>query len=235
MPDGERDSGRRRGRRGRGPGEDGDGQRRVRRDRVLFTTPIVLLAVLGALLVWEVVRSNVTGDLAHQWPWRLRLMDMNPLGSLIAVAAAAVLARAQYTAAVLPALGWRSDWRPGSLGTGDPTWQAGILNGGRQQAVIEAVDYRIVLADGTASPRLAFAEAVEFLAAAGFAPGRDFALVRYGAGFPLIPSGAYDTVKAGEFTRGFVDGVAGFGMRVRVLDAAGDSHERVMDLLKGAR
>ncbi|MFE9663648.1 hypothetical protein [Streptomyces sp. NPDC005955] len=215
--------------------DERDGQRLVRRSPALFTAPIVLLVVLALVLVWEVVRSNVTGELATQWPWRLRLMDMNPLGSLIAVAVAAVLTRTQYALAVRPALGWRSDWRPGSFGSEEETWQVGILNGGRQQAVVEAVDYRITLADGTVSDWLPHAGVLEFLTGARFAKDVDFALPRYGAGFPLIPSGAYDTVAAGEFTDRFVHEVEELAMRVRVLDGAGDCHERVMNLLKGAR
>ncbi|MFD5555934.1 hypothetical protein ACFWIA_19105 [Streptomyces sp. NPDC127068] len=221
----------------RGPGtpDERDGQRLVRRSPALFTAPIVLLVVLALVLVWEVVRSNVTGELATQWPWRLRLMDMNPLGSLLAVAVAAVLARTQYALAVRPALGWRSGWGPGTLGSEERTWRVGILNGGRQQAVVEAVDYRIVLADGTVFGWSTHAGALELLTRLGFVQDADFSLHRYGAGFPLIPSGAYDTVEAGEFTDLFVHEVEELAMRVRVLDGAGDCHERVMNLLKGAR
>ncbi|WP_307526135.1 hypothetical protein [Streptomyces umbrinus] len=51
-----------------------DQQRHVRRSPLLFTTPLVLLVVLALVLLWEITRGNVTGELSRQWPWRLQLM-----------------------------------------------------------------------------------------------------------------------------------------------------------------
>ncbi|MFK0220650.1 hypothetical protein ACIQWN_20965 [Streptomyces vinaceus] len=73
-----------------------DAQRRIRRNRWLFTARLVLLCLLGVVLVWEIVRGNVSEVSRGQWPWRLQLMSPEPLASLLAVAAGAVLARAQY-------------------------------------------------------------------------------------------------------------------------------------------
>lgn len=39
-----------------------DQQRHVRRSPLLFTTPLVLLAVLALVLLWEITRGNVTGS-----------------------------------------------------------------------------------------------------------------------------------------------------------------------------
>jgi len=125
-----------------------DQQRHVRRSPLLFTTPLVLLAVLALVLLWEITRGNVTGELSRQWPWRLQLMDTDALGSLLAVALAAVLGRAQYARTVRPALGWRSSWVPGVFVPDEPAWEVGVLNGGPQHAVVERVEYQLVPHDG---------------------------------------------------------------------------------------
>ncbi|WP_051814886.1 hypothetical protein RFN58_09530 [Streptomyces iakyrus] len=208
-----------------------DRQRRVRRSPLLFLAPLVLLVLLALVLLWEIVRSNVTGELSREWPWRLRLMDMNPLGSLLAVALAAVFGRAQYARTVRPALGWSSSWTVGELGPDEPAWSVEIVNGGSQHAVVERVDYCFVPRGGEPGEWTDHAGLLEALAEAGLVQGKDYHQRLSGAGFPLSDSG----MRAGLYGPRFVDDIDQLRMRLRVVDAVGDSHERVMDLMRGAR
>ncbi|WP_253208495.1 hypothetical protein [Streptomyces sp. YPW6] len=229
--------------RGPGAGEDGvpiaDSQRRVRRSPLFFTGPLVLLAALVLILLWEIVRANVSPGARAEWPWRLQMMDMEALGSLLAVAAGAVLARAQYARTVRPYLGWRGAWREGLLADGEPAWRVGVLNGGQHIAVIEKWECRAVLRGApvaeSAAPWTDLAEAVEVLAAGGLTSGRDYRLIAFGPGFPLVGAGGYDTVEAGVFSRRCVERVEVLQIRVRVTDVVGDSHERVLDCMRGSR
>ncbi|MET9955096.1 hypothetical protein ABZ135_26595 [Streptomyces sp. NPDC006339] len=230
----------RRFRRGR-PNAVPDAQRRVRRSPLLFTAPIVLLVLLTAVLGWEIVRANMTAEARADWPWRLQLLDMEPLGSLLAVAAGAVLARAQYARTVRPILGWRADWKTGHLRGGVPEWQVGLLNGGSHTAVVEEYACRVVLRGGSPSgpgdagaPWTDVPGAAEVLTAAGLTVGEDFQLVTFG-NFPLMGAGTNETTLLGAFSPRFVDEVEALYVRVRVVDVVGDSHERVLDALKGAR
>lgn len=212
-------------------------QRRVRRSPLLFTVPVMLLLLLTAVLGWEVVRANMTAEARSEWPWRLELLDMEPLGSLLAVAAGAVLARAQYARTVRPMLGWRADWTTGHLRGGVPEWQVGLLNGGSHTAVIEAYACRVVLRGedpGNTGSWTDVQGAAEILTAAGLTVGEDFQLVTMG-NFPLVGTGSYETTMLGAFSRRFVDEVEALHLRVRVVDVVGDSHERILDALKGAR
>lgn len=53
--------------------------------------------------------------------------------------------------------------------------------------------------------------------------------------FPLVGGGSYETTMLGAFSRRFVDEVEALHLRVRVVDVVGNSHERILDALKGAR
>ncbi|MGW6289749.1 hypothetical protein [Streptomyces sp. NPDC055107] len=215
-----------------------DGQRRIRRSPLLFTAPLALLAVLVLILLWEAVRANVAPGSRDDWPWRLRLLDTEALGSLLAVAVGAVLARAQYARTVHPYLGSRGSWRKGLLAEGEPAWRVGILNGGQHVAVVESWECRVVLrggSGGAGAPWVAVPDVVSTLAAAGLSVGRDYQLIDFGAGFPLVGTGNYDTVPVGVFSQRCVELVDVLHIRVRVTDVVGDSHERVLDCVRGAR
>ncbi|MFD4245733.1 hypothetical protein ACFWP3_29695 [Streptomyces sp. NPDC058525] len=225
-----------------------DTQRRIRRNRWLFTAPLVLLCVLAAVLVWEVVRGNVSEAGRGDWPWRLQLISAEPLASLLAVAAGAVLARAQYARTVRPALGWRSEFVPGLLPGTAKSWNVGILNGGQHNVVLEHVDYHLVMAgdaeqepgsepeSGDGDVRWTGLAAVgERLAGEGLRAAVDFRISSFGAGYPLVATGTYETVGVGVFSKRFIDEVQAFYMRIRVVDSVGDTHERIIECLEGAR
>ncbi|MFJ2024116.1 hypothetical protein ACIODW_09975 [Streptomyces sp. NPDC087897] len=226
----------------RGAAEDDiplqDAQRRVRRSPLLFTAPLVLLAVLALILLWEAVRANVAPGVRADWPWRLELLDMEALGSLLAVATGVVLARAQYARTVRPYLGYRGSWRTGLLAEGKPAWRVGILNGGQHIAVVDSWECRVVLRGGSGeatAPWTAVADVVSALTAAGLSVGKDYQLIAFGAGFPLVGTGNYETVPVGVFSQRCVEKVESLHIRVRVTDVVGDSHERVLDCMRGAR
>ncbi|MFJ1594600.1 hypothetical protein ACIOD0_30800 [Kitasatospora albolonga] len=215
-----------------------DSQRRVRRSPLLFTAPLALLAVLILVLLWETVRANVSPGAREVWPWRLQLLDVEALGSLLAVAAGAVLARAQYARTVRPYLGWRGAWTTGLLAGDAPVWRVGVLNGGQHIAVVESWDFQVVRRGGTdaeAAPWTDLSEAVATLTAHGLRSGKDFELVAFGRGFPLTGTAGYETVLAGAFSRRFVEEIDALHIRVRVTDVVGDSHERVLDCVRGSR
>ncbi|WP_255311811.1 hypothetical protein [Streptomyces sp. PTY087I2] len=173
----------------------------MRRSPLLFTAPLVLLAVLVLILLWEAVRANVSPGVRDGWPWR-------------------------------------GSWRKGLLAEGKPAWRVGILNGGQHIAVIESWECRAVLRGGSdvsTAPWVAVPEVVATLTADGLSVGRDYQLIAFGKGFPLVGTGNYETVPVGVFSQRFVERVDALQVRVRVTDVVGDSHERVLDCMRGSR
>ncbi|QEV50091.1 hypothetical protein CP980_26085 [Streptomyces vinaceus] len=218
-----------------------DAQRRIRRNPWLFTAPLVLLCLLVAILVWEVVRGNLSEATRAHWPWRLQLMPEEPLASLLAVAAGAVVARAQYARTVRPMLGWRSEYVAGELPGESKAWSTGVFNGGQHNVGVHRVDYFVVrdgdVLDGPVPEDawLSLRETGERLAAVGLRPARDYRLVWLGTGFPLVATGTYETISVGVFSKRFIEEVRALHLRIQVVDSVGDTHERILDCLKGAR
>ncbi|MEU9759493.1 hypothetical protein [Streptomyces sp. NPDC047985] len=213
-----------------------DAQRRIRRSILLFAVPMALLVLLVAVLVWEMVRANVSAGARTEWPWRLQLLDAEALGSLLAVAAGAVLARAQYARTVRPYLGWRATWSTGELARGVPAWRVGVMNGGQHLAVVESWDCRVVMRDARdLTPWCSVPAACDELTGAGLVAGEDFRLIDFGAGFPLVGAGSHETVLVGAFSEHFVAQVESVYVRARITDVVGDTHERIMDCMKGVR
>ncbi|MDK0518650.1 hypothetical protein [Streptomyces sp. ML-6] len=215
-----------------------DVQRRIRRSPLLFTTPLVLLVLLAGVLIWEMIRVNVSPGARAEWPWRLQLIDVQILGSLLAVAAGAVLARAQFARAMRPHIGWRGAWVKGQLAPDVPAWRVGILNGGQHLAVIESWSCRVVMRgmgdDADGDPRWADVhDTVAELTGAGLVVGEDFRLIGFGAGFPLVGGGGHETVLVGAFSENFTERVQALYVRARFTDVVGDTHERIMDCMKG--
>lgn len=214
-----------------------DAQRRIRRSPLLFTAPLIFLVLLSAVLIWEMTRANVTAETRTEWPWRLQLIAPEALGSLLAVAAGAVLARAQYARTVSPYLGWRGAWVKGQLTENASAWRVGILNGGQHLAVVESWDCRVVMKgarDLADAPWGSVRSAAAELTDAGLVDGEDFRLIAFGAGFPLVAAGGgYETVLVGAFSENFVARVQSLYVRARITDVVGDTHERIMDCMKG--
>ncbi|MFF5898492.1 hypothetical protein ACFY8O_21575 [Streptomyces argenteolus] len=205
---------------------------------MLFTAPLVMLGLLMLVLVWESIRGNLTPEAREHWPWRLQLLDMEALGSLLAVAVGAVLARAQYARTVRPYLGWRGSWARGHLRGDTQAWAVGILNGGQHIATVESYDCQVVLAGRERRAGTRWTDitvAVEELTGAGLVVAEDFQLAELGPGFPLVGTGSYETVLVGAFSKEFVDRVEALHVRIRVTDLVGDSHERIGDCMRGAR
>lgn len=205
---------------------------------MLFAVPMALLVLLLAVLVWETVRANVPAGERTEWPWRLQLLEGEALGSLLAVAAGAVLARAQYARTVRPYLGWRAAWVTGEITRDVPAWRVGVMNGGQHLAVVESWDCRVVMRgarDRPDAPWRGVPAVCDELTAAGLVVGEDFRLIDFGAGFPLVGAGSHETVLVGAFSENFVARVESVYVRARITDVVGDTHERIMDCMKGVR
>ncbi|WP_257138887.1 hypothetical protein [Streptomyces sp. rh34] len=211
----------------------------VRRNRVFsgLLTSMVCLSLL--LLAYSVWRTNAPDTLTDSWPWKLELLDGQSATTAVVGSMGAALARGQYARAVRPILGYygrvMADIAPGDR----LAWVCHLVNAAQDVAVVDEVDYRVVLA-GDADPtddeagwvdRGRAERAERAIEERGPVGRSDFALHFIGAGKPLPAQGL---MLIGWFTEEAMGEIRDVHVRLRVTDRVGDTHERIIDVLKGA-
>ncbi|MET8954672.1 hypothetical protein ACWEO4_00095 [Streptomyces sp. NPDC004393] len=222
-----------------GSGHLDDRQHRVHRSPLLFTAPVVLLALLSLLMVWEMVRGNVSPQLRAQWPWRFSLLTPEALSNLLAVSLGFVFARAQYARTVRPIIGWSGHVSTSVRAMNSKfVWVVDIRNGGIHSAILENADYYVQPKGehiaATDIPWQGYEEAVAALESLGLRIGKDFDLNPIGSGSPLgVPSGERGMYTA-RLSVPAISLLDNFYLRIRVIDAVGDTHERILHCLRGA-
>ncbi|WP_328743896.1 hypothetical protein OHT57_01035 [Streptomyces sp. NBC_00285] len=210
-------------------------QRVVNRNWLFSRLLWVLAAVAVILLAFCLVRENLPDHVARSWPWRLRLLDTGSALTAVLGTGGAALARAQYAQTVRPALssvGGVYERPP----AGGPVWAFQLVNGSPDVAVIKSVAYWIVfspaaIAAGAASPGrwLSQEEMVAAIKSRQLAKGEDFDFKHLGRGAFIS---ADRMTGIGWLSERAMQQVQDLFVEVRVLDRAGDTHERVMPLMK---
>ncbi|MER6301844.1 hypothetical protein ABT247_20095 [Kitasatospora sp. NPDC001539] len=210
-------------------------QRVVKRSAWFARLPVALAGLSLLLLVHALVRKN----LAHPTGvWEADLLDTQAAVAAVLASAGAVLARAQYARAVRPALGWFGRVMADVTPDGELAWACHVMNGAQDVAVLTEVDYWVRFtptaraAGATDSTRWGtWHEAMAGLAAVGLEARVDFTLDLIGPGRPIPAQGL---MFVGWFTEKAMAEIDDVFVRVRVTDRVGDTHERVLALLKGA-
>ncbi|MGW2525354.1 hypothetical protein ACWC09_52245 [Streptomyces sp. NPDC001617] len=210
-------------------------QRVVRRSLLFSRLLWVLTAVAVVLLAFCLIKQNLPGHLTRSWPWRLQLLDIGSAVTAVLGTGGASLARAQYAQTVRPSLGSSGhvyDRAP----RGGLVWTFQLVNGSQDVAVIRSVAYwltftQTVLDAGAANPErwLTQEEMVAAIAARRLVKGADFDFTHVGRG--AVTSASRRT-GLGWFSEKAMREVEDLYVQVTVLDRAGDTHERVLPLMK---
>lgn len=214
-------------------------QRVVRRSGLFSRLLTALVYMSAALLFYSVWRENAPDHLTDSWPWKLKLLDLQSATTAVVGSLGASLARSQYARTVRPALGYFGRVMTDMAPAGRLAWGCHVLNGAQDVAIVEHMAYRVELTvpSGDGPPVAASSrwtdreEAVQLIASRGPEPGTDFDLHFVGAGRPIPAQGL---MLVGWFTETAMREVRSVLVQVRVTDRVGDTHERVIDVLKAA-
>ncbi|WP_257140400.1 MULTISPECIES: hypothetical protein [Streptomyces] len=211
-------------------------QRVVRRNRVFsrLLTCMVYLSLL--LLAYSVWRTNAPDTLTDSWPWKLELLDGQSATTAVVGSMGAALARGQYARAVRPALGYYGRATAGIAPDDRLVWACHVVNAAQDVAVVDGIAYRVVLT-GDADPTddetgwVDRQQAKRAIEERGPVDRSDFSLHFISADKPLPAQGL---MLIGWFTEEAMAEVRDVHVRLRVTDRVGDTHERIIDVLKGA-
>lgn len=213
-------------------------QRVVRRNGLFSRLVLVLVVASLLLLCYSVLRENLPDRLTATWPWKLRLLDVQSATTATIGTVGASLARAQYARAVRPALGHFgraiAELAPG----GRLAWGCHLINGAQDVAITQEISYRVRF---TVPPRRSDVQdepgwgssqdATAAMESRGLEHSEDFKLEFIGPGRPIPAQGL---MFLGWFTQAAMREVESVLVRIRVIDRVGDTHERCINLLKGA-
>ncbi|MFE2087014.1 hypothetical protein [Streptomyces sp. NPDC059460] len=213
-------------------------QQVVRRNWLFSSLVLVLAVVSLCLLCYSVLRENLPDRLTDTWPWKLELLDIQSATAATIGTAGASLARAQYARAVRPAIGYFGRAIAGLAPDDRLAWACHVLNGAQDIAVIDEITYQVQFtasahADGAEDSAKwgSSREATVGIELRGLRHHEDFALDFIDRGRPIPAQGL---VFLGWFTEKAMREVENVFVKVRVIDRVGDTHERCINLLKGA-
>ncbi|WP_215456814.1 hypothetical protein [Streptomyces sp. ATCC 21386] len=213
-------------------------QRVVRRSGLFSRLLFALWCLALLLLIYTLIRQNLTSQATRSWPWKIRLLDLQGAVAAVLATGGASLARAQYARTVRPVIGYFGRVEAGHGPRDQLAWACRMFNGGQDAAVVTDVSYWITYASAArvrgAADSLGWVRHPDVIASiemSGLMNREDLALTNIGPGLPLSAS---QPLFMAWFTERALRDVGNVFVRVRLLDRMGDTHERVINLLKGA-
>ncbi|MEI5527454.1 hypothetical protein WB401_37175 [Streptomyces brasiliscabiei] len=214
-------------------------QRVIRRNGLFSKFLLVLVGLAVLLFCYTVIRENLPPRFTRDWPWKLKLLDIQSATAAVLATGGATLARAQYARAVRPAIGYFGRVMEGMAQDGRLAWACHLFNGGQDVAVATHLSYWVTYTPAAkarggaadSSDWLTHQAAVDSMESRALRSRRDFALDLVGHGRPIPGE---QLMFLGWFTEEAMSEVENVFIRVQVVDRVGDTHERIINLLKGA-
>lgn len=196
--------------------------------------PTLALIAFVAILVWEILRTNLSAPTLAHYPWKVSLLGISPAASLAGVFGGLLLARSQFARSVRPVIGWGGTWvRPD--GAAEQTWIVTVHNGGAGLGIVADVDYQLQFNSEDTRPDhwIGFSDLKERYKQGKLDPG-DISIIELGRGNPLAsgtrPKDGFEVMRLKESARTKLKVV---DMRITIADIVGDLHQRHMVLLTG--
>ncbi|MFF0381873.1 hypothetical protein [Streptomyces sp. NPDC004286] len=203
-------------------------QRVVRRSTPYSRSLIALASVAFVLLAYAVIWSNNQNELPQ-------LLDVQSATAAALGTTGAVLARGQYARSVRPAIGWFGRVTADAAPAGQMAWICYVVNGAQDSCTVAGIGYQVAFSDENDPSSSGHWTSMEEMASAmesrGMTRRSDFHFNLIGSGRPIASGGR---LYVGWFTEAAMAEIKDVYVRLRVVDRVGDTHERVLVLLRGA-
>jgi hypothetical protein len=159
--------------------------KKIRRNRIFVLFPGMALGILGLNFIWDLIKSNLGSEAASQWPWRFNLLDIPTCATLIGLIAGLLLARAQFSKSMTPAVGWRGGTVKKSDRIPRAAWTVLLYNYGPGNCRVAKIQYSYTLNGQAPSSWETWDVTVEKLAEKKIIRNRDYYLRNIGIGFTI--------------------------------------------------
>ncbi|WP_433209521.1 hypothetical protein ACQP00_45310 [Dactylosporangium sp. CS-047395] len=200
----------------------------VRRSFLFVYFPTVLLAMLGANLVWEIVRQNSSPAVKQHWPLRFTILDTSTTAALLGVMTGLLLARLQWARANRPTLSYVISDEKGTFDAASNKWIVWLHNGGPGMAVVTQFQYVVGFTNAPTSTHTTLNEINRVMNSRDLVSGVDYFVREMGPGAALPASTARDAPLICWFNIRTLAQLTQFDVLVQVRDGLGDTHERTI-------
>lgn len=215
-------------------------QTRVHRNTLFFIVPIVLFVISFLLLLWSIIRLNISDSVRAEWPWKVQFLDIQSATTAATISGGLVFARAQYATAVRPMISWMSSIVEAEELSSELVWVVRVVNGSTSAAFFHSPEFCVVLnqkssddPDQADQKWISYDEAVALLDANGVRHGVDYRMPFTGkGGTPLSVSSPYHII-LGIFSRKALRIIDDVLVKVKATDQAGDTHQRIIYCMRG--
>ncbi|MEW2175904.1 hypothetical protein AB0890_06120 [Streptomyces sp. NPDC005406] len=172
------------------------------------------------------------------WPWRFTVLDTSTCAAVVALLTGIIVTRSQLSQTMRPALSW-SGFKGHSRELADSSRTVTLINAGGGRSVVHSVTYRIRAAEPFAADAailpgwLSRPQVITSLTALGLDPDEDYFLLHLGPGaaVPMTNTGREGLELLALGPRA-LERLTAFDIRVQVIDALGDVHERRLQCVR---
>lgn len=211
--------------------------RNVKRSRLFFTAPIIIIAALSANLIWEIVRGNVAPHDLASWPFRFSAMDEPTTATVLAVFVGIFMGRLQWARTLQPIVRTAIDDEGGSMSPDSKIWRFWIYNAGSAVAQLENISYYVKFADQPEwigdTNWVPLSVVNDQLRSRGLRDGSDYFVtwLTPGSPFPVVKS-YLEGRKLAWFSIEALKTMRILDIRIRYMDSLGDIHEKTTPLMQ---
>jgi hypothetical protein len=209
----------------------------IRRSRLFFTVPIIIITVTGANLIWETIRANLDSGTLATWPFRFTILGDSTTATVLAVFVSLFMGRLQWARALRPSVGMAIDDEGIQFRPDSEKWRIWTYNAGPGGAVFGGISYYVRFIDQSDGDGpinwVPLSVVNDQLRSRQLVDGIDY-FIRWntrGAPFPAVKNYS-EGMQLAWFTVKALTQIRVLDARLRYVDSLGDVHEKVIPIMQ---
>lgn len=208
----------------------------VRRSRLFFTFPVVIIIIISVNFVWEIIQINLDPHTLALWPFRFTIINDSTTVTILAVFVSLFMGRLQWARSLRPTAGVAIDDDGARFKPDSDKWRVWIYNAGPGGAVIDSINYYVRFIDQSngESPVnwVPLSIVNDQLRSRNLIDGADYFIRWYSRGAPFAVVPRYsEGMQLAWFTVKALTQIRILDVRVRYVDSLGDTHEKIIPIM----
>jgi hypothetical protein len=210
--------------------------RTIKRSRLFFVVPVIIIIIVSVNLVWEVIRANLGSHTLTSWPFRFTIIDASTTATVLAVFISLFMGRLQWARTLRPTAGVDIDDEDRRFLPTSDKWRIWVWNVGPGAATMESIAYYVRFIDQPEGEGVTNWVSLpvlnDQLQSRALKDGRDYFVRWYGHGaaFPVVQQNSQG-LQLAWFTVEALAKLRILDIRIRYVDSLGDLHEKIVPIM----